>query len=147
MCLSVALGACGRREQSRAPSGRLLAEYHDPVGTGGALTLMLYEGGAFLLYRCTVPGHDPAAPSALVAEGTWAREESVLVLETSDWEAVFVSASVPVEFRDEPDTLRGLQWMQSTSETPADSSRFVLRSDFADLIYPLEGSGKKQAGW
>jgi hypothetical protein len=46
-----------------------------------------------------------------------------------------------VELRGRADTLRGLQWMQSSSPTPVDSCRFVPREDFVNFVHPPEGSG------
>ena len=139
--LIVVLVACGPGTASRAPRKGLLEEYVDPVGPGGASTLLLYEDGGFQLRYCPRDPCDSGVPSELVAEGDWERSEGVLVLSTGDWEAMFVSAIVPVELRGRADTLRGLQWMQSSSETPVDSCRFVPRAAFANFVHPPEGSG------
>ena len=145
--VSAALAGCGPGTASHAPREGLLEEYVDPAGPGGTTTLLLYEDGGFQLRHCPRELRDSDAPSDLVAEGEWERSEGVLLLSTSDWEAMFVSAIVPLRLDDRGDTLRGFQWMQSSSETPVDTCRFVLRSEFADFIYPLEGSGTRQAGW
>lgn len=143
--LIAAIVGCGPGPASRAPRRGLVEEYVDPAGPGGAIVLLLYEDGTFQLRRCPRESCDSDAPSDLVAVGEWERSEGIVVLSTGDWEAMFVSAIVPVSLNDRGDTLRGLQWMQSSSETPVDTCRFVPRADFANFIYPIEGSGT--SGW
>ncbi len=143
--VSAALAGCGPGTASHAPREGLLEEYVDPAGPGGTTTLLLYEDGGFQLRECPREACDSGALSELIAEGEWERSESIVALSTGDWEAMFVSAIVPLELRGRSDTLRGLQWMQSSSETPVDSCRFVERSEFADFIHPPEGSGT--SGW
>lgn len=138
----VLIPACvGPGPESRAPRWGLLEEYVDPVGSGGAHMLALYDDGGFQLRYCPREPCDPQSPSELITEGEWERSEGILVLSTDDWEAMFVSSIVPVEYRGRSDTLRGFQWMQSSSETPVDTCRFVLREDFRNFIHPPEGSG------
>jgi hypothetical protein len=144
---ALAIIGCGPGPGSGAPHRGVLEEYIDPAGPRGANVLLLYENGAFELRHCPRHLSDSEAPSEFVAEGEWARSEGVLVLTTDDWEAMFVSAIVPLSLNRRADTLRGLQWMQSSSETPVDTCRFVRRSEFAEFIYPMEGSGTRQAGW
>lgn len=136
---------CGPGPGSQAPRRGLVEEYIDPAGPGGANTLLLYENGGFQLRHCPREPCDPDSPSELVAEGEWERSEGILVLSTTDWEAMFVAAIVPLQLDRRADTLRGLQWMQSSCETPVDTCRFVTRADFVNFIYPLEGSGT--SGW
>ena len=108
--------------------------------------LLLYKDGGFQLRQGTWdPWEESGSSSEFVAEGEWERSEGILVLSTSDWEAMFVSAIVPLELRGRSDTLRGLQWMQSSAGTPVDTSRFVLREHFVNLVHPPEGSGS--SGW
>jgi hypothetical protein len=134
--------ACvGPGPESRAPRWGLLEEYVDPAGQSGAHTLALYKDGDFQLRHCPREPCDPQSPSEVVAEGKWERSEGILVLSTDDWEAMFVSAIVPVELLGRSDTLRGFQWMQSSTETPIDTCRFVLREDFRNFVHPPdEGS-------
>jgi hypothetical protein len=134
--------ACvGPGPESRAPRWGLKEEYIDPVGPNGANILALYDDGGFQLRYCPREPCDPRSPSELITEGEWERSESILVLSTGDWEAMFVSSVVPVELLGRSDTLRGLQWMQSSTETPVDTCRFVLREDFRNFVHPPEGSG------
>lgn len=144
---ALAMIGCVRGPESAAPRGKVLEEYVDPAGPRGANVLLLYESGGFELRQR--PRHlcDPEAPSELMAEGEWARSEGVLVLSTDEWEAMFVSAIVPLSLNRRADTLRGFQWMQSSRESPVDTCRFVRRSDFVDFVHPLEGSGSSQAAW
>lgn len=139
--LMAALVACGPGTASRAPRIGLIEEYVDPVGPQGTSRLLLYEDGGFQLRHCARDPRDSGETSELVAEGEWERSEGILLLSTADWEAMFVSAIVPVELRGRADTLRGLQWMQSSAPTPVDSCRFVPREAFANFVRPPEGSG------
>jgi hypothetical protein len=144
---ALAMIGCVRGPESAAPRGKVLEEYIDPAGPRGANVLLLYEGGGFELRQRPRDLSHADAPSELVAEGTWARSEGVLVLSTDEWEAMFVAAIVPLSLNRRADTMRGFQWMQSSRECPVDTCRFVLRSEFAEFIYPLEGSGTRQATW
>jgi hypothetical protein len=137
--------ACGPSDLSQAPRRGLLEEWIDPAGPGGANTLFLYENGAFQLRHCPRELCESDSPSEFVAQGQWERSEGIMVLSTDDWEAMFVAAIVPVQLLDRSDTLRGLQWMQSSSKTPVDTCRFVRRADFVNFVRPPEGSGT--SGW
>jgi hypothetical protein len=141
LALFLVASCVGPGPESRAPRWGLLEEYVDPAGQGGAHTLALYKDGGFQLRHCPREPCDPQSPSEVVAEGKWERSEGVLVLSTDDWEAMFVSSIVPVELLGRSDTLRGYQWMQSSTETPVDTCRFVLREAFRDFVQPPEGSG------